>query len=675
MRGSLSTLSALLMSVVVLLSLLSTFLIIRNESLNKITSSVDKAERVIQNISKKADVKLSNESLELYIDEPPIDIYGVYALFPNGSIKELLGHIHLSSSSFKLLPRDIVDDVINEDGKIIIVYNGKFLIIDKNTTNILGSINVSNISNSLYIPNEFLHSYIIAGVLKNETSFLTNPIPGSSTSRYANYIPDTYVRIVDITIPTNAGISTVYPLDQQLNLMNISTSQSAYCLQLFIPLRISRGEDVVERYAIYIKAIPNYCPSPGYWYSENVWVKPIIYTVLPTDFLRTYLVTKDTSIMYTEQLIGAVAKSLYTIEYGKVFMSAGADNAAPGGCTYYTDQHTFELVINSSDIFNHIPNDVNDVIVLTGFILTAQSTGYGSGIVFEVGVFNITKSTSIEITNTSLINKPLLLISPIPGLVPQVTYPNGSTIQAYRASNIEYESGTAKDSLITLYWINATMLGKYVISLTVNNYPTSKPIPFELGMSKVRITQASSVIENNTIAYYTSSLATLYSNGTLLLNWYNSTFIYDFTGLVTNKVWFVNVTLSNVTSNSIYYLKVQSITGGCTPAIFNWRPVTNSINELVLGSYAYAIGCANILNVTTKYVNSEMTLFSKLSVSDGYYHWAHVRYVIKINDTLSNIIFNDDATINPSLVTYYYLGKPIMAVLNLSDLPVTIINK
>ncbi len=671
MKASLSTMSALLMSVIVLTSLITSFIIIRDEAMSKIANSLSNVSKVIKNVSRDIDMVVSNESIKLVSNEPPINVYGVYALFPNGTFKDIIGEVSTYNSTLNLMSLSTVSSIVDSGGKIVVVCNGRFLVIDEdNLKDLISSIGNNSVGSKEVIPGSYLRPYVVAGLLRDEASFIANPIPGSTYSPYANYVPDLYAQVSKLSDEVVSKYFVIYK--PRYDLLNISVSDlgNGSTIQVFIPILLSRYSNVVQRFAIYVGLNPTYCSPTITSYSVTATVTPITYVVLPTDFLRTYLVTNGGSVMYSDQLINSVARSLYTINYTTLSTSASL-YYTNSGCVVSTSYKVFEIDLNSSIIFNYIPYTIDYVVALVGANIALTHTSIPTNINYlnlTLAILNITKELNVAINNSALLNKPLLITSPIPNLIPLITLPNGTVIKAHEVSNY-----VSNDPYLRVYWINLSSLGNYIVKYVVDQ-PTTSEVPLYTSLNtKIDVASLSHVVYNYTIRSSTYRYVEVLTNGTINVG-IKYDFIHKFRGKE-DTIWPDNygvfVKYVGVPSGAKYKIIITP-EYPCQTLSFGWFYVgTNLQNNLAYVRLDSSGSCTLGLKVSTNYdsVDESFSLSGTLSVTDKEYTDYTVQFTYEDTEQLTVVS-------NSSLLKIYYdsNSEPLLALINYEDIINSLIN-
>jgi len=444
LRGALSALTAALLALLVISSMVSYFIVTSHRAIVAYRSAVSESAQKLSEFSKDLRAEVSSSGLILKSATPPVEVLGVIAVYGQGAYEVLRRNVVLNTSPMLVLTRDEVSRVFNNNGKIIVLASGgRYLVLDPADTEELSTAN-SDFGGGV---GALLDAapYTVTGLLIDQTSFLENPVPGTPDETGSNYEPDVYIKLgtysTDVLADTvrvvyDNGYHTYYFYNKPQGLL------------ILIPVVVSRGsvpDPVTYGFHIYVE--PLVCPSSNIdVFYLHVSFKPVIYAVLPLDFLRTYLVTKPGSVMYLSQYQNAVSRALYASD-GQVYSATLASYSYVSGSRTYHNIDTYEKTlfvrVDFSDIVNSVPPNIDEVVVLAGIQgAISYSWKYGSTQLanpyakLSVGIYNLSREFTFTIPN-DLVNKPILINIPMPDVKPLVKSPSGASIQLFRPSNVE----------------------------------------------------------------------------------------------------------------------------------------------------------------------------------------------------------------------------------------------
>ncbi|MCD6428253.1 MAG: hypothetical protein J7L12_01480 [Desulfurococcales archaeon] len=471
MRGTLSTLTAALVALLIISSLTSYFVLTYYRALETQRRSAFEYEQVISRMFKDIEVEVSDEGLVVRSPNPPIRVLGVLALYNQGGYKILTEGVTINTTSALILPRSTIDEVFSSGGKIVVLADGKYAILDpQNSRNSSGSGEVQEGNPGNYILPVSYDPYVIAGTLIDASSFISTPIPGVPGELGANYEPDVYVKLDGSPTGVVANrLKVTYSSDATCKLTFYNTYQG---FMVLVPVLLSR-DAVPELFVFDISLEPLAEPirygdllSEFYVYCTY---RPLIAAVTTLDYLRTPLVTKPAAVMLLGQFKNSVSRPLYWW-YGGV-----RDVAAHWGASKCVASDSFALVLNPRDIFSTVPDTVSNIVALVGVMgYLKYSYTYGDARPEEYArlTLRILKLGDSTLTVSSdMLNKPVLIKVPYPQLVkPVVTDPDGAEVPLQWAGNV----GSSEGGTYGFVWFNATREGEYSISITPGsslNYP------------------------------------------------------------------------------------------------------------------------------------------------------------------------------------------------------------
>ena len=661
MRGALSVLTAALIALLVISSLLSYFIISSHRAMTTYRRAVSESAQKLGELSKDLRAEINNQGLILKSATPPIDVLGILAIYDQGSYDILERNIVLHNSSALALPRDIVDRVFSEGGKILVIASGgRYVVLDPaDISEPKNSINSSSNNNYWSDINSLLDSspYIVTGLLIDSSSFMTNPVPGTPSDTGANYEPDVYVRLGTystgilantISVTYGSGYHTYYFYNKPQGFL------------ILIPTVVNRSNNLGQvTYAFHMYAEPLVCPLQNIdIFRLHVSFKPVIFAVLPVDYLRTYLVTKSGNIMYLGQYQNAVAKALY-------YSSGQASSATLesyyyvlNSQTYYhveTYDNTLFLRVDFSNIMSSVPSSISEVVVLAGIQgYVSYSWQYGGNAQLTspyaklvVGIYNLSKSCTFTV-GTDFLNKPVLINIHIPNVKPVVTSPSGNVVQLFRPANVE--SSTYE----RLLWFNATESGSYTIKLiegTVDDFAL-KEVPvsgksYEISIESTHnIKKTYELSKDSTEKYVIDS-----SSGSLILKYSLTHFFEGYVYWWSSSAYDgPSVTYANVPSKAQYRITVKG-SANCDEVTYGWYQVTSNLYQT---AFIYASGrCRKSLYLYSSYnlATEKFTFYSRVYTYGSWYPDYKIELMVDDTQVLSVGTYGD--------LKGYYTGSTV----------------
>jgi len=634
LRGSVSTLAALLVSLMLITTLVTSYLLLHEASIKELKQVELRGIEKVREASKDVDVSLDDGFLRITTSQPPLKVLVALAVYSNGSYKELAKDILLNPSNY-VLNEDVLRSILDGGGKVFIVLsNGDYILIDDRLLNTLEEGN-----NGPSIIRYLLRPYIVLGEVYDASSYLENPIPGDDPS-LSNYKPLLLSYLTNETDITFTYFTLKY-LGNSYIRVNIHGDVTA-SLMIMIPMLIHRGENLYKRVLFHVVLRPTYCILYSYDVIMNLRTK--IYVVPVIDYLRSPLVTELSDVMIGNQLGSSIAKSLYTeeLEYSQLKATALAGQS----CSIVSDEDIFIIEFNSTKVFEYIPKELDEVVAL----LTLQASIYRTPpdvvnySIIDISLFDISEVYYIDITNESLINKPLLLLSKLPGITARVLSQDSTALITYTPQNVELRNYRS------ITWVNISKIGKYSLSIIKGSSSNEAdlPPPSITTQYKVEIKSISSEVRTIRVSDYSLSKYVIDPNNITYVHTY--VFTHTFSGRVQGSGWrpirTVGVVYSSVPSIALYTLTVSS--GNCPQTYIDWRPVTSSLRTYAY--YEWYGQCHRDVKVSVTYnsENEELSLAASLTS----YGEDYLRFDL-------TLMINETITLNPSdeSVLKVYVGN------------------
>jgi len=626
LRGSVSTLATLLVSLMLITTLVTSYLLLHEASIKELKQVELRGIEKVKEASKDVDVSLDDGFLRIATSQPPLKVLVALAVYSNGSYKELAKDILLNPSNY-VLNEDVLRSILDSGGKVFIVLsNGDYILIDDRLFNTLKEGN-----NGPSIIRYLLRPYIVLGEVYDASSYLENPIPGDDPS-LSNYKP---LLLSYLTNKTNV-IFTYFTLKYIGNSyirVNIHGDVTA-SLMVTIPMLIHRDENVYKRVLFHVVLRPTYCIL--YNYDVIMDLRTKIYVVPVIDYLRSPLVTELSDVMIGNQLGSSIAKSLYTEELQSSQLRASA--LAGQSCGIVSDEDIFIIEFNSTKIFEYIPKELDEVVAL----LTLQVSVYRTPpiavnySIIDIGLFDISEVYYIDVTNVSLINKPLLLLSKLPGLTARVLPQDGTALITYAARNVELKSYKS------ITWVNVSRVGEYSLNIIKGSSDKEADLPPPLNTVQYKIEIKSVSGEVKTVSVCDNSLSKYVIDPNNVSYVYTYVFTHEFSGRIQGSGWkpirTVKVTYSNVPNTTLYTLTISS--GDCPQTHIDWRPVTSSLRTYAY--YEWYGQCRRNVKVSVTYdiENEELNLGASLTSYGEDYLKFDLTLMINETTTLNSI--NED---------------------------------
>jgi len=654
LKGSISTLAALLISLMLITSLITSYITLHEISIKELEHIGLKGIEEVREASKDVDVSLDGGFLKIVTSQPPLKVLVALAIYDNGSFKELTKDVLLDPSGY-VLSEDLLKDIVSNGGKVfIILSNGGYILIDDDLLNNLersGDI-------SFKIMEKLLRPYIILGEVYDANSYLENPIPGDDPD-LSNYRPLLLSYLTNETDTTFSYFTLKY-LGEGYVRVNIHGDIAA-SLMVTIPTLIHRGAKLYREVLFHVVLKPTYSILDSYDVIMNLRTK--IYVVPVIDYLRSPLVTELSDVMVGNQLGSSVAKSIYTEELESKQLKAIAPAAGSGSIV--SDEGVFIVKLNSSQIFSHIPKELDEVIAL----VTLQAYVYRTSpnivnySIIDIGLFDISESYIFNIDNESLVKKPLLLLSRLPDITARVSSQDGNTLSIHTPSNVElrsYESVT---------WVNISKIGEYTLSIVRGNGNDTidLPPPTNLTQYEVGIKSISGDVKTTNIDDYSLSRYVIDPSNISYIHTYM--FMHSFVGRLQGSGWgpirTVGVTYSNVPNIALYTLTVSD--GGCPSTYINWRPVTSSLTTYAY--YEWYGQCHRDVKVSVTYnsQSEELNLAASLSSYGEDYLRFDLTIMVNMTMTLTSnsedllkVYVSDDGDVKLLVINLDELIKPII---------------
>ena len=623
MKGSVSTLATLLISLMLITTLVTSYLLLHEASIKELKHVELRGVEKVREASKDVDVSLDDGFLRIATSQPPLKVLVALAVYSNGNYRELARDELLNPSNY-VISEDELRSILDSGGKVFIVLsNGDYILIDDK---LLDSLEECG-SDGPEILHYLLRPYIILGEVYNASSYLENPIPGNDPN-LSNYKP---LLLSYLTNETNAAFTyfTLKYIGNSYIRVNIHGDITA-SLMVTIPMLIHRDDDVYKRVLFHVVLRPTYCILYNYDVIMNLRTK--IYVVPVIDYLRSPLVTELSDVMIGNQLGSSIAKSLYTEELQFSQLRATAQ-ANP--CKLMSDEDIFIIEFNSTRMFEYIPKELDEVVAL----LTLQASVYRTPpdvvnySVIDIGLFDIGEVYYIDVTNVSLINKPLLLLSKLPGVTARVLPQDGTALITYAARNVELKSYKS------ITWVNVSRVGEYSLSIIKGSSDKEADLPPPLDTVQYKIEVKSVSGEVKTVRVGSHSLSKYVIDPNNVSYVYAYVFTHEFSGRIQGSGWkpirTVKVTYSNVPNTTLYTLTISS--GNCPQTHIDWRPVTSSLRTYAY--YEWYGQCRRDVKVSVTYdiENEELDLGASLTSYGEDYLKFHLTLMINETTTLNSI--------------------------------------
>jgi len=671
LRGALSALTATLIGLLVVSSLMAYFIVTSHEAMTVYRGAVSESFQKLGKLSKDLRAEVNDQGLILKSATPPIDVLGILAVYAHGGYEVLKEGIMMRNSSLLALPREVVEDVFSRGGKILVIASaGRYLVVDAgDLSNESGNSGNSSTSNSGGYSSDLdsvlnKSPYVVTGFLIDSTSFMANPVPGNPNDTGANYEPDVYVRLgtystgvlADVVkISYSSGYHTYYFYNKPQGFL------------ILVPVLISRSSSLGQTtYAFHIYAEPLACPLQNIdIFKLHVAFKPVVFAVLPIDYFRTYLVTRSGNVMYLGQYQNAVAKALY--------YSNGQASSATLTSYYYTEgsenhyhvetyEKTLFLHVDFGAIMSSVPDDIDEIVVLAGIQgYVSYSWVYGGYAQLTnpyakvvVGIYNLSK-TYVFAVDSDIVNKPVLVNVHIPGVKPIITSPSGRAVQLFRTVNVE--SSTYE----RLTWFNATEQGTYTVKLVEGSLSTfpQKEVPLTSRSYDVSVESTHNVRKTLELSRkYVRKYVIDPSSGILVLKC-NITHYFQGYAYWSTSTYYdgPSVTYVNVPIKALYRVTVKG-SPNCDEVTYGWYQVTS---DLYKTAFIYASGsCRKGLYLYSSYnhVSEKFTFYSRVYIYGSWYPYYRVELVIDDSRTLSVVAYGD-------LKGYYSGGEVYVGLLDL----------
>ena len=639
MKGALSALTAALLALLVISSIVSYFMISSHKAITAYRHAVSESAQKLSEFSKDLRAEVSSRGLVLKSATPPVEVLGIIAVYGQGMYEVLRRNMMINDSPTLVLTGDEVSRVFSNNGKIIVLASGgRYLVLDP------ADVEESSTANSGF-GNELstlldTTPYTVTGLLIDQTSFLENPVPGTPNEIGSNYEPDVYIKLgtysTDVLADTvkiiyDGGYHTYYFYNKPQGFLTL------------IPLVINRSsipDPVTYGFHIYVE--PLVCPSSNIdIFYLHVSIKPVIYAVLPLDFLRTYLITKPGNIMYLSQYQNAVSKAIYSSNGQTYSVTLASYYYVIDSETYYhidTYEKTLFIKVDFSNVMNSLPTSVNEVVVLVGIQgAISYSWRYGSAQLtnpyaeLTVGIYDLSREYAFTVSS-DLVNKPLLLNIPMPDVKPLVKSPSGINVQLFRPSNVESNTYTR------LLWFNATESGTYTVKLvegSIDDYAL-KEVPitgksYEISIESAHNVRKTYELSRESIEKYLIEG----SGGSIVLK---HILVHYFEGYV---YWWSDsshdgptVIYANVPSIAQYRVTVKG-SASCDEVTYGWYQVTENLYET---AFIYASGrCTKSLYLYSSYdsTDEKFTFYSRVYVYGSWYPDYRIELMIDDSQALN----------------------------------------
>ncbi len=589
MKASASTMAALIMSLLIMSSLMVAYIAVHRESLGKLRNLSEEARMKIYESSKNVKLNVFNNYLWVVTEQPPIDVLSVIALFPNGTYMTIEGY-RKGFSKVPITSLDIARRITDDGGILVILLNGKYLVVDFTVlNNLLKSRNVSTSETFQRVWRERLKPYLVLGSIYDKNSFLNNPIPGDDQP-YANYRP-ILLNFLSNNTDIDSSSFTVNYLGNGYIKVNVHGDMDA-SMQVYVPILLYRDLSKPRKLIFHVILSPTYCIFQSYYVYMSI--VPEIYVVPVIDYLRSPLPTEVSELMFGDQLLSSTAKTLYVNKMNNVILSAKAYLTSVSKCYMTEDETTLILTLNPDEIFSNLPNELNSVIALVGFqaAIWRSTRAIVNYSIIKVGIFNA-DDTVLTMNNESYLNKPLLLVSSIPGLTLEVLADNGSVLKVYKPGNV------LRSSYKSIFWLRLDSPGTYKLSVVkVSNDVDTKDIPTpESSLSG--IIKVNYSYNARTIALFNMSRSGFEINENITyINYYIFYHRYSaHLGIYYGASTRSKVTYVNVPQNAIYSINITN--WRCPSTYISWRPILSSVR-----TYAYFEwynSCYREVLVTTSY--------------------------------------------------------------------------
>ncbi len=599
MKGSASTLTALLLSLIVLASLTGTMINAYRNYYSSLRSEALSYSKLLTLKEREVRGFVTQGGLMISAQTPPVHVLGVLEISPDGTIKELSSGLNIASATpVKVIGREAVEAVKSAGGKILVLLPGKYLLIDPR----MKGENAAGSGGELELK-PYLNPYVTLGKVIDPESFLENPIPGTPEEVGANYEPDVYFRLRPENTSLLGGVVKVTYINAHydLKLYNYGVA-----FTVFIPLSLSNPpQGGVGKYLLRVRVKPLYVPDS----SKNVLylhvaLRPALYYVRSEDFLRTYLVTEAGNTLLLSQFKNSVSRSPYWV-LGDESSGMLSSYFYVEGTSVITHVDVFDVTelveVNYTEAYDGIKRNPRDYVALAGIqAYVTYSFKYGSADLInpyasvEIWCFNVTKPYTFVIPQ-ELSKTPVLVNLPTPATKVRVEGPGGTELPVWRPSNvISSEYGN-------LVWFEPIGPGNYTVEVMGGGGRyESKRVPLTgLTIPEIRVegkervlSRWESVKEDLTEAYVLGSKGSYES--------LNYTFTHTFTGdvyRVGSSIAHLSVTYSGLNDNYTYRIKESD--GNCGEVSFGWSPVTEGLNDY--GWVRDAVGCTYSLRIKASY--------------------------------------------------------------------------
>jgi hypothetical protein len=585
MRGSLSSLTA---AIIILLTLTSTLTYISLE-LRKVPTQVSKVNYELvsrlSNSVRDAYLEFSDEGLYIRSNNPPIKVLSVLNVSDSG-INRLMSNLTINTTRELILNKELMINSLSSGYLIILLDNGKYFIVDKDSLSNSTSNNVFRDSLDL-LNTTYLRPILYVGILKDLNSFMNNPIPGLPSDPESNYLPVGYTLITSDIHTVSKGSWYLYadprsnPNKVGMVFGNGSTTVSYLGMGYYT---INSEHNVYTKWyelvsgstsGWYISYETIMAGVVGWWLYPVVvsvnrstltltfmvknlggWVtmylRPVAYVVSPEDFIRGTLIIPYQVNPTLESVIRYSITKPYYVWEGSV-----QGGTLSSGSTLDTSLSLdFKSVLNSLGL--------SRALVLVGFRYASTS-----GVSIKVTTFIHDYDVKFSLGSDEV--GKYVFIPASNNVVPEVIAPSGSKVQLYRPTNlytsvIDYpvvfipsESGTYviryKSAPYTLIpqvrlSINLTQNSynpvlEYLRNqhLGYSNYVVNDSITLELGRAVLRDHE-----------YFEAGSETWYSGDLLVVNGLPSSGQYNFTYYINSLVQgYTTLNLNQNSSRDYYY--------------------------------------------------------------------------------------------------------------------------
>lgn len=660
MKGTLSTITATLISLLVLTTLLASFISTYDEALRNYKTVTYSAMQDVSEYGRRLEAFITGGGLVISSPTPPAQVLGILILYENGSLKKLRGPFDITDP-VTVVDSEALSHIAKSGGKILVLGSGGYYIL----VDPVKPPYMNGGGEDYFLD---LSPYLISGKLLNGTSFLKDPVPGTSSDTGANFQPDIYVRLGKYSTGVlNDELKVDYvgsPGTDHHELLFYNRSQA---LILLLPLHINPGARGSRAYLIHVKAVPLDTPSSNIdVFHLYVAFKPVVFAVAPYDYARTYLITKPGKVMYLGQYQNSVARALYSSE-GSTLSAELSSYTYTYDSKTYTHQDLLDtsiiVKVNLSEVSSSLPSTLEDAVVLAGiegYISygwehggTALTDPYAE---VSIGIYNVsTPSYTVEVP-ISLTGIPILVNDPFPNTSLRVEDPEGNEVQLYGAGNVESSTYTH------ILWFKPVRAGNYTMKLLLNKSNNIDVVNLTvpacseggIGLTSEHNVERTYLLSSESSSGYLidSDAGYAYCRSSLTHSFLGYTYWWS-----SENYDGVRVTYSGIPPNTLYYIEVSE-SSRCSASDFGWYAVTKNLHSYAAINSGNA--CTYSLLVGTSYSSgsNSFTLYSRPTIYGSWRPLYDIRLLINSTEKLSLSGSN-------GFLVYSYNGSPYLALLDL----------